>query len=155
MNAPVPSLCAQFLFEQLCPLLSFDAMQDLSEPVGLRNEGSTCYLNSTIQCLYMIKRLRKAIFTAETEDKVIHQFRYLTVICFPSGNDKILLALMLILSCRASMAQMQAGDQRTLELSGLISLLGVDCHIQQVVFSSLTACNSRKLSSLHSTCQWM
>eukprot|EP01053_Blabericola_migrator_P003052 Blabericola_migrator_1__3051@NODE_188_length_11708_cov_118_709303_g163_i0_p1_GENE_NODE_188_length_11708_cov_118_709303_g163_i0NODE_188_length_11708_cov_118_709303_g163_i0_p1_ORF_typecomplete_len1566_score301_13UCH/PF00443_29/5_9e68UCH_1/PF13423_6/8_1e19UCH_1/PF13423_6/1e04UCH_1/PF13423_6/2e03Arnt_C/PF18583_1/0_023_NODE_188_length_11708_cov_118_709303_g163_i043039000 len=41
---------------------------------GLRNHGTTCYLNSLLQCLYPIGKFRKAVWeTSLEEDKVIEE----------------------------------------------------------------------------------
>lgn len=35
---------------------------------GLENMGNTCYMNSTMQCLYSVKELREQLIHSETDD---------------------------------------------------------------------------------------
>eukprot|EP01054_Gregarina_sp_Poly1_P004590 Gregarina_sp_Poly_1__4589@NODE_245_length_10761_cov_123_252572_g215_i0_p1_GENE_NODE_245_length_10761_cov_123_252572_g215_i0NODE_245_length_10761_cov_123_252572_g215_i0_p1_ORF_typecomplete_len1510_score242_75UCH/PF00443_29/1_1e68UCH_1/PF13423_6/2_8e19USP7_C2/PF14533_6/0_0001_NODE_245_length_10761_cov_123_252572_g215_i044278956 len=44
---------------------------------GLRNHGTTCYLNSLLQCLYQVGGFRKAVFetTVEEDNKIVEERR--------------------------------------------------------------------------------
>jgi len=46
---------------------SNDAKDANTQYVGLKNQGCTCYMNSTLQQLFMIEPLRRAVLSAEVE----------------------------------------------------------------------------------------
>ena len=61
--------------------------------VGLRNAGSICYLNSTVQQFFMIPEFRKALFMAESNNKdepptssVLYQLQY--IMAFLQESEK-------------------------------------------------------------------
>lgn len=58
-----------------------DALRQPGGYVGLRNGGATCYMNATLQQLFMQPRIRESILAAkpvdkeEQRDSVFHQLQ--------------------------------------------------------------------------------
>jgi ubiquitin C-terminal hydrolase len=48
-------------------------------PVGLRNLGATCYLNSQLQCYYHLLPFRRRIYDANVDTIAHENHRYMTV----------------------------------------------------------------------------
>ena len=57
----------------------------MSRPVGLNNLGNTCYVNSALQCLYMVPVFRAAVYAMRpplADEPVLSQLRCGPVITF-------------------------------------------------------------------------
>ena len=52
--------------------------QDMLRPVGLNNLGNTCYVNSALQCLYMVPVFRAGVYAMRpplADEPVLSQLR--------------------------------------------------------------------------------
>jgi ubiquitin carboxyl-terminal hydrolase 48 len=99
------------------------SVQEEQLPCGLNNLGNTCYVNTALQCLFMIPSFRRALFEVQP----------------PAADHKVVLQL------RSLFLALAFGPQRSADPSAFAKCLNLD-HSTQQVRLCMCVCLSLSLS---------